>query len=208
MKSLVEYIEESMLKHIAIEIQENDIIYEKYGLYDGCKELVEYIGEKIKGLTNDNKEIIINYNEIKNIHNITFDKLVIRFSDSNNTTGSYYPYKNQWLDINSGRFEKIQLQLNTHFPITYIDNNIKKVIAHELTHIYNDYLITKVGESEFYKLVSSVEYQRNSKFNKPNYHPNIRKLLRAIYMLNDYERNGFIASLSAEIEHIKEKPLK
>lgn len=47
MKTLTEYIKESILKHIAIELYDTDIIYEKYGLYDGCSELAKYIINKM-----------------------------------------------------------------------------------------------------------------------------------------------------------------
>ena len=43
MKSLVEYINDSMLKHIAIELKDYDIIYEKYGEYNGCNELALHL---------------------------------------------------------------------------------------------------------------------------------------------------------------------
>lgn len=206
MKSLIEYIKESMLKHIAIELYDTDIIYEKYGLYDGCSELANFIINRIKNHYSYDKEIIIEYNEVKDIDNVHFDKMIIRFDESNKYEAKYIPFDDQEISPGSDRFNEVHLQINKNFNYKY--NEEFRIICHELTHIYNDYLITIVGRSMFYDLFSSIDYQRSKQFNRHNYPSELRKLLRALYMLNDYERNGFIASLSAEIECIKERPLK
>ena len=43
MKNITRYLEESLLKHIALEFTYDNIINERFGEYDGCKELQEYI---------------------------------------------------------------------------------------------------------------------------------------------------------------------
>jgi len=48
MKNIEEYLKESLLQHIALELKKQDIIYEKYGEYDGCEELTNYIIEQLK----------------------------------------------------------------------------------------------------------------------------------------------------------------
>ena len=206
MKSLTEYIKESMLKHIAIELYDSDIIYEKFGLYDGCSDLAKFIINKIKNHYSYDKEIIINYNEVKDIDNVHFDKMIIRFDESDKYGAKYIPFDNQEIISGSDRFNEIHLQINKNFNYKY--NEEFRVICHELTHIYNDYLITIIGRSTFYDLFSSIDYQISKDFNRHDYPSELRKLLIALYMLDNYERNGFIASLSVEIEHIKERPRK
>ena len=203
MKTLTEFIKESLLKHIAIELYDTDKIYEKYGLYDGCSDLAKFIIDKIKNVYD--KEIVIKYNDVKHIDNVHFDEMIIRFVEQDKYEAKYIPFENQEILPGSDRFNKVQLQINRNYNYKYREES--RVICHELTHIYNDYLITIVGRSAFYDLFSSIEYQRSKQFNRHNYPNELRKLLRSLYMLNDYERNGFIASLSAEIENIKEKPL-
>ena len=43
MKTLQEFLKESLLQHIALELKNEDIIYERYGVYDGCNELINFI---------------------------------------------------------------------------------------------------------------------------------------------------------------------
>ena len=69
MKTLQEFIKESLIQHIALELKDEDIIYERYGLYDGCNELIDFIINKID---EDNK-LVINYDEVKHLKNIVFE---------------------------------------------------------------------------------------------------------------------------------------
>lgn len=48
MNSIESFLERSILKHIALEFTYDNIICEKFGEYDGCKELQEYIYKKLK----------------------------------------------------------------------------------------------------------------------------------------------------------------
>ena len=68
MKSLVEYINDSMLKHIAIELKDYDIIYEKYGEYNGCDELATYITNATYKLDNDVIDLDVSKLNIENTH--------------------------------------------------------------------------------------------------------------------------------------------
>lgn len=205
MKILKEYIKESMLRHIAIELYNNDIIYEKYGLYEGCEDLIHYIENKISNIFSEDSEVVIEYKDVKNISNIVFDKMIIKFGQAKKFSASYIPYPEQELDYQSQRFKEVHMQFNWDF---YLYNKIPpkstKAIAHELTHLYNDYLITIVGPSKFVELFSTLEYQRSKRFLNNNYPSKIQELLRALYMLNGYERNGFVASIVSEIDEIKQ----
>ena len=60
MKGLVDYIRESMLKHIGIELRNYDYIYEKWGEYEGCYELAKYLVEKMSERNNSDELTIYN----------------------------------------------------------------------------------------------------------------------------------------------------
>ena len=217
MKSLTEYINESMLKHVAIELMDYDLIYEKYGLYEGCDELIKFIMNKLSKLNNfDNNPLEILYDDVKHIENIVFDKLIIKSSASNikKSSASYNPKPPKYIenlcnnpeDIQyknpeTKRFNKVEIYL-----FIYGSSQLtKSMLAHELTHMYNDYLIRSICKGSFVELFNTYSYKESKKFND-NYKPKTvveKELERALYMLNEYEKNGFIASLSQEIEDIK-----
>lgn len=208
MKSLKDYIYDSLLQHVALELKNNDPIYEKYGLYDGCSELAKYIVKRCKNINSFDEDITIYFDEVKDIENIKFDKMIIKFDNGNNKA-SYVPHSKQMINNKTNRLELVQLLLYIEFnQLDKIILPAESTICHELTHIYNDYVIQVAGYSSFYEIFSSLEYQRSKTFSNSNYPSQFKKFLRAIYMLNDYERNGFMASLSKEIEPIKDKHLK
>ena len=78
MKTLQEFLKESLLQHIALELKDEDIIYERYGVYDGCNELINFIINKI----DKDENLIIQYNEVKHLKNIVFDVLHINLTKS------------------------------------------------------------------------------------------------------------------------------
>ena len=88
MKNITRYLEESLLKHIALEFTYDNIINERFGEYDGCKELSEYIYNKIK--ENNYTDFDIIYNDVHNINNIVFDKLFIKCINNKSTYAIYY----------------------------------------------------------------------------------------------------------------------
>lgn len=209
MKTLAQYIQESMLKHIALEIQDNDIIYEKYGLYDGCKELINFIIDKLQNIKNFNK-IEIFYNDVSDINNIVFDKLIISFKHKNDALEAAYQPKDittQKINEKTKRFNQVNIlfRLNTESPTILYSPSLKAIIGHELTHIFNDYRIQSICKGSFVKLFNTNEYKLSKQFNVSKSRPTVeRELERALYMLNEYEKNGFIASLAEEIEEIKQ----
>ena len=78
MKGLVDYIRESMLKHIGIELRNYDYIYEKWGVSEGCYELAKYLVEKMSERNNSDELTIYNADVNDTIDNIVFDKLIIK----------------------------------------------------------------------------------------------------------------------------------
>lgn len=206
MKTLTQYIQESMLKHIALEMKNYDIIYEKYGVYDGCEDLVKFIKNKIRNSENFNN-IEILYNDVKNIDNIFFNTLTISFSDSDELGAAYKVDENQIINEKTKLFDNVFIEIKLKFSNKNykVSPSLDSLLCHELTHAYNDYLIQYAGNKTFFDLFNDINYERSKYFKNTKYHPDLRQFLRALYMLNDYERNSFISMLSIQINQIKEK---
>lgn len=195
MKTLKEYIEESLFKHIAIELKNEDIIYEKYGEYPGCYELAKYIVDKL----NENRSNIdIYYDDVKDIENIVFDHLHINYSNIGNY-GSYDVEKTGKLS-STNRLSYVEM--NIYDDLKNYQKTIS-IIEHELTHIFNDYKLYQNGMTTFLDLFSNVAYNRSKEFNLHKYKFSLREFKRAIYLLNEYEKNAFIAQLCSEIRELK-----
>lgn len=195
MKTLEEYIEESLFKHIAIELKNEDIIYEKYGEYEGCYELAKYIANKL----NENKsDIDIYYDDVKDIDNIVFDHLHINYSNIGNY-GDYVVEKTGELS-STNRISYVEMNI---YDDLKNHQRIISIIEHELTHIFNDYKLYQKGLKTFLDLFSNVAYERSKEFNSDRYKFSVREFKRAIYLLNEYEKNAFIAQLCSEIRELK-----
>ncbi len=217
MQKIEEYLKESLLKHIALELKYEDIIYEKYGEYDGCSELSEYIYNKLKENNFNNIDIV--YNEVKDIDNIVFDKLYVMFEESENDSISSYfiPSKydkqilhnngfndnyNEYSVINkdTGRFKYCLIVLYTK---SFRNTKIKSTLNHELNHMYVDYKLQLQGLKSFFELFDNVSYKRTKEYNQHKHPLKARQLENALYLLNVYEKNAFISQLCSEIRELK-----
>ena len=106
MKTLQEFIKESLLQHIALELKDEDIIYERYGVYDGCNELINFILNKI----NEDENLIIQYNEVNHIKNVVFDVLYINLTKSSFSNANYKIYNDENnINPDTKRFYKVHL---------------------------------------------------------------------------------------------------
>ena len=195
MKTLQEFIKESLLQHIVLELKDEDIIYERYGVYDGCNELINFIINKIDG----DENLIIQYNEVKHLKNIVFDVLHINLTKSSFSNTNYKIYNDENnINPDAKRFYKVHLEI---FYLNKID--LKSLLSHELTHIFNDYKIQCLGYKTFFDIFNTEEYKLSKQFINKNIPVNFRQFCRALYLLNDYEKNAFIAQISNEIDEIK-----
>ena len=201
MVSLKEYLKESLLHHIALELKELDPIYEKYGEYNGCDDLASYIQERCK--KNDSLEtIIITYDEVKHIENIVFDNLEIELVKDNFIHALYDTESTQHINEVTRRFKYCKI------VIYFIDessmNKIHSIIEHELIHLFTDYKLRQSGLKSFLDIFKNDEvYKKSREFitRKPLEQ---REINRALYMLNEYEKNTFIAQLMDEINELKQ----
>ena len=88
------YIDYSILQHLAIEYKENNlysknhIILEKYGVYDGCEELAQFIYDKVEKEGMDN-QYEFTKDELLKFSNIFFEKIVIDIDTSEDKGGEY-----------------------------------------------------------------------------------------------------------------------
>ena len=167
MKNLSDYIEttninqidESLLCHLAIEYKVNDIgtgrniVNEKYGIYDGCEELADYIVNDIfSNITLDN-EYHYHKGELSDIKNIFFNELVVDLDTSSDTGGECDD------NINIGK----DLLVDEVFINLYLANptktEVKGFLMHELTHLYNNYVMQLKGDMNYMKVANSELYR-------------------------------------------------
>lgn len=217
MKNITRYLEESLLKHIALEFTYDNIINERFGEYDGCKELQEYIYNKIK--ENNYTDFDIIYNDVRNINNIVFDKLFIKCINNKSTYAIYYIPP---LNIEDRKNDNIKYDYNLDYSIINKSTNrfnnciivisidkytnfekIKHIIEHELTHMYNDYKLQQKGLKSFFELFNNLSYKRIKEYNQHKHPLRASQLEHALYLMDGYEKNSFVSQLCSEIREIK-----
>lgn len=202
MKSLVEYINDSMLKHIAIELKDYDIIYEKYGEYNGCDELSTYITNTIYKL--EGKVIKLDVSKL-NIENIHFDNVsIFKIDDTNLNNG--YDCEHSHYNEDKHIIENVKI-----YVPKYLFSHKKKLhsfFEHELQHIFDDWILIVNGMKTLYDVISVDNmYKRSKMFNDSNERTSVREIRLALYLLNTYEQRSFIAQLCNEIRDIKSQYL-
>lgn len=209
MKTLKEYLEQSLLQHIAIELQEDDPIYEKYGLYDGCKDLASFLVLKIKQNINK-EEICIQFDELTGIDNIIFNKLYINLINSDEIIAEYDLDQPPIIDYNTKRFDKCRINIygmNSNFGTKW--KQLEYILEHELTHIYNDYKLQIKSLKSFLDIFQNDDAYSKSKSYIYDTNKNFANLIKkSIYLLNNYEQNAFIAQFIGQIGDIKKEYLK
>ena len=212
MKNIVDYIEqteqdsfinESLLSHIAIEYKVNDIsegsriINEKYGIYNGCEELVDFIVKDI--FSHDNLDYQFEYNRdtLKDIKNIFFKKLII---DIDTSAEEEYGECDDNLSIDKDLLvEEIWINIYEKKPNKH---SIKGTLMHELTHAYNNYMMLLKGNSSFIDTARSDMYRNIIDVRGGNTERDLKFIL---YFLLGYERNAFIGQLKSELESHRNK---
>ena len=198
MKSLVEYINDSMLKHIAIELKDYDIIYEKYGEYNGCDELATYITNATYKLDNDVIDLDVSKLNIENTH---FDNVsIVKIDDANLNSGYDCEHSNYNED------KHIIENVKIHVP-EYLFSHKKQLhsfFEHELQHIFDDWILIVHGMKTLYDVILVNDmYERSKMFNDSNERTSVREIRLALYLLNTYEQRSFISQLCDEIRDIK-----
>ena len=201
-ESVNDYISESLLSHIAIEYKVNDIgegrriVNEKYGIYDGCEELANYITNDIFSRHAFDDASQYSKENLGDIKNIFFKELTVDIDTSSDDGGECDD------EISIGNDLLVdEIYINIYL-VNPTKSEIKGILMHELTHIYNNYIMQLKGDKNFIKTSRSAMYQNIIDMSGG---PIERDIKTVLYFLLGYERNAFIAQLKAELEDHKDK---
>jgi len=194
-------VDESILAHLAISYKENNlysrsrIVLEKYGIYEGCEELAQYVYERVKKDGMDNQYTFTS-DELKSFKNIFFKTLIVDIDTSENAGGQYLDNEELNGDL---LFDEVNINI-------YLYENrlseVKEILMHELTHAYNNYIMCLKGDNGYINAAKSLMY-KNIQKNSSN--DNEFLIKKALYLLLGYEKNAFFAQIKAELENHKEK---
>lgn len=220
MKSLIEFINESklldfekeLIEHIKIEVNyQHKSILEKYGLFDECEDIVNFIcsylskhyTESIIELTNFSKQVFNSLYEQNNSKiNVFFDKLIIHI-EKYSTLQMYYDSKSNNYNESTKHLKEcnIYIRYNT---TNFNSSEFKSMLAHELTHAYEDY--NRIAKSEINSLL---HLKRNSYFNvvhKLNSKDRIEHDIASfVYLFNKQELNAHIAQFASYLNNYDKK---
>lgn len=202
----IDTISDNLLQHIAIDyIYESGKynLFEKYGIYNGCTELVDYICKKVKQKFNSKNDVFmftIKYNDCvnKKIENIFFNSLDIYVKKSDDNTGGYVKKEDAELNDN-GLMENIKIELY----INSIDK-LNVLLAHELTHAYEHYRKLVTDYHIPFRVRKQQILRYNTYLDMKKFGDNIESIIADIlYHLDKSEQNAYTAQLRKELENNK-----
>ena len=178
-ESNINDINDSLLTHIAIDyiLESHQYeLFEKYGVYDGCKELVDYIINKVIKKYKQNYTLIkedLNKENFKNFTNIFFDKLIITIKISNNSSEGGY-VNNKYNKLNKdNKFDYIEFEFNINK--NKFEHDLRSLLYHELTHAYQEYCMLLTNKDNLY---NSLEKQHYGKLlNGKKSYDNIKQII-------------------------------
>lgn len=205
-----DYIDEQVIKHYTIHCGFNETLnyytFESLGIFNGCKNIVNYI---IKNY-NNNKELHINVSDIKNLPNKFFDEINVYFSSNEieGINGSYIAgydddkenekyQESRWND-NLKIFNFIDIQIYNYDNID--ESALAEILTHELTHAWDDWILRKNGYS--FRDKTLIKNKSNEEI--LNKVANTIKALGIRAVLdNDYEELNNIKEKKKYVGHLK-----
>ena len=210
MKNLNEYIntnhideyDKLLLAHLAIEYKVNDIaegkriINEKYGIYDGCEEICDYIMKDIFSHRDLDGEYRYTREDFKKYPNIFFKTLIVDLDTSSDDGGEC---DDNIIIDKDHLVEEVRIDIYDDKPTK---SSIKSALMHELTHTYNNYIMQVKGNMGYIETSQSDMYKNIIDMSGGIIEIEIKQIL---YFLLGYERNAFITQLKAELEDQKAK---
>ena len=211
-----DYLDECLLKHLYIEHAYKNqysingyYTFESLGLFKDCKIIVNYIIDNIKDLYKQETNIKIDSSKISN--NLFFDNINLYFTKNIKDVieGEYkIGYKNdddneeydlkKW-NINNQKFDFIDIIIyNFDDPSSeWQVDDLAEILTHELTHVWDDYILHKEGNSSL----------RNKKisnnFNKELKEINDKLLLDSIFKFDKNERDLYKTYLDKDMPLLK-----
>lgn len=197
MKTLKDYIIESVLFDIGIELNETN------GAFDDTSAVSVFISNKIYELYNKSiydKQFVVNRNEILR-GDVIFDSITIKYyiDDNINKCIAKFSYIND-KDVD------IFIVCPNNFSVI----ELRKVIAHEYHHFSQNLILIGKGLRDFDDIFNKDEkyrelYNTARNFNDRFQPLEVRKLRNALYILDKFELNAFISQLCEEVNILKEK---
>lgn len=186
-------------------------LYETRGIVPGLEQLVNAVSDKFIDLYNNNKidwnkSLTINQNVYrKNNLPLFFNKMLIKIKfDSKNgeNLGDYELNIKNLNKDNKINILKIFLILKKD-NIALMISSLKTLIAHELTHAWEDYERKRKGDISLYAHVNNIDYSR---FNIDKNDGIIVKYIKNIaYELTDVEQHAYIGSIFMQLLPFKSK---
>lgn len=180
-------------------------ILESLGIFSGCKEITEYLFNKLKENIGK-QELSIDITHLK-AENKFFNScfLHIKYDDKYENGEAGYYSSDGHDDYNEVRYDTINekfkfIEINLIFSKEHIDN-IYSLIMHELVHAYDDYIhIKKSGfATSLYERDKRTKYQLVRVKNE-NDDIIIQVFKDFMYLLNKSEQNAYIGQLNSEVK--------
>lgn len=180
-------------------------ILESLGIFSGCKEITEYLFNKLKENIGK-QELSIDITNLK-AENKFFNScfLHIKYDDKYKDCEAGYYSSDGHDDYNEVRYDTINekfkfIEINLIFSKEHIDN-IYSLIMHELVHAYDDYIhIKKSGfAASLYECDKRAKYQL-VRIKNENDDIIIQVFKDFMYLLNKSEQNAYIGQINSEVK--------
>lgn len=200
MKTIVDYINDRLLSHTKIYLNESR------GIFDGCYDLAIFLNEKITKAISKNKNYIeIDKKSIEDVikQKMFFEKISLLIDRTSDIFTARYRLDNVNLS-DSGLLEDVCIYIGVKEYSRYRENYVD-ILVHELTHAFNKYNLIIHGASSIYDMIKDIDYDRMRDFHAHNVPSIIRELRRSLYILQPYEKNSFISQLIANVKELMEK---
>lgn len=199
MKTIVDYINDRLLSHTKIYLNESR------GIFDGCYDLAIFLNEKITKAISKNKSYIeIDKKSIEDVikQKMFFEKISLLIDRTSDIFTARYRLDNVNLS-DSGLLEDVCIYIGVKEYSRYRENYVD-ILVHELTHAFNNYNLIIHGASSIYDMIKDIDYDRMRDFHAHNVPSIIRELRRSLYILQPYEKNSFISQLITNIKELME----
>lgn len=195
--------EDTLLTHIAIDYinqSKQEYLFEKYGIYNGCKELVNFILNKIKNKYKNNYTFITNIkkSELKDYENVFYEEIELVISNTQNASNGGYIVSDKNKLNKNNLFDIIKFKFNINHK-NFIQD-LRSLLYHELTHAYNDYCLVLTNKDNLYKSLNKSNY--NNFITGKSSYDNIKQIISdVLYHINKIEQHAYIGELQSELEN-------
>ena len=197
MKTIVDYINDRLLSHTKIYLNESR------GIFDGCYDLAIFLNKKIINAISKNKSYIeIDKKPIEDAikQEVFFEKISLLIDRTSDVFTARYRLDNVNLS-DSGLLEEVCIYIGVKEYSKYRENYVSTLV-HELTHAFNNYNLIIHGTSSIYDMIKDIDYDRMRDFHAHNVPSIIRELRKSLYILQPYEKNSFISQLIANVKEL------